>query len=557
MGRPAWFPDAIWTAVLLALLIFVVTSAAGRALDPIIDTGRDLYIPEQVRTNGIKLYRDILYYYPPLTVYALAAITSVTGSSLAAYTGIGAAIALLTMAALYVAGRVAGGATTGGAAALLFAAGCVYSVSGRANNYLFPYAHAATMGMLFFMAGGAFLLHYAYRGRKPIAMALAVTCLLAASWTKIEFILFSAVLFFAVVVAHHVSLRWVAAYGGGAALSFVLVDRYFADAPSERHWLFENVLAPPLLSGAPARHFYRQVAGFNAPIENLGPVLIGAVVIGAAAMLLRWVDRRDNRALVVAVAVVVGALALVAGGAFFRVWALIQFLLIPFALRRPRDPLLIIVIMSLCGSSRVLLRLFPSWYGFVFIVPTLLLMAYVLFDWLPDAGLYSRRIALVWLVAVAVIAGQFLWMQRRLLEPKRFPIETARGTFFDFHPNRAAILNEFLAELERSKPRTLVVAPEGLALNYLSRVPTPIAFHTFTPVETADPEIEHRIVRELESRKPELIAVVPRPVREFGYREFGKDYNRDVDALIRREYAPVRDWRRPGFSLLLLHRREP
>ena len=545
------FVDGVWAAVLLSLLILVVASAWGRALDPIIDTGRDLYIPEQIR-QGTKLYRDVLYYYPPLAPYALAAITSVTGSSLRAYTGIGTAIALLTMAALYTLGRVAGSARAGGSAALLFAACSVYSVSGRTSNYFFPYAHAATLAMLFFLCGGAFLLVYAYRGRRPLWMALALTSLLAASWTKIEFVVFSAVLLFTFAVVHRLWIGWLGAYVLAGGVSFVLVDRFFSDVPPERHWLFENVLAPSLLNGASARLFYRRVAGFDQPLENLQAILVGALLVIACVALVRWTDRATGRAAYAVVAIVLGTALVFGGAAFFRSWALIQFALIPFALRRPRDPLLILLIMSLCASSRVLLRLFPSWYGFVFIVPTYVLIAYVIFDWLPERGVYSRRAALLWIAPIVVLALQFLWTERRLLESKTFPVKTARGTFFDDNPHRAAVVTQLIDHLQRNRARTLVVAPEGLALNYLARVPTPLTFHTFTPVETADSGTERRIVEELASRNPERIAIVGRDVSDFGYRGFGIDYNRSVAELIRTRYVPEKKWQLTGFELLLL-----
>lgn len=155
----------LWIGAAIAILFVVILRANGHALDPIIDTGRDLYIPEQIR-SGVKLYRDILYYYPPLAPYLLALITAVTGSSLAAYTWIGAAIALLTMAALFAMVRVVASPAAANAAALLFAGCSVYSISGRTSNYLFPYAHAATLAMLFFLAGSAFVLAWAFAGRR-------------------------------------------------------------------------------------------------------------------------------------------------------------------------------------------------------------------------------------------------------------------------------------------------------------------------------------------------------------------------------------------------------
>jgi len=79
--------------------------------------------------------------------------------------------------------------------------------------------------------------------------------------------------------------------------------------------------------------------------------------------------------------------------------------------------------------------------------------------------------------------------------------------------------------------------PEGLAVNYLFRVPTPLKFYTFTPPEAADSRAEEAILRDLETKQPEWIAIVPRDVSEFGSRGFGVDYDQRVMAYLRAHYS--------------------
>src|SRR6266496_2163955 len=80
------------TIALLALLVVIAGVAFIQSfqcwLDPIIDTGRDLYIPEQL-AHGAHLYRDIRYQYPPLAPYLLAVATAIVGHLLAYYTALG------------------------------------------------------------------------------------------------------------------------------------------------------------------------------------------------------------------------------------------------------------------------------------------------------------------------------------------------------------------------------------------------------------------------------------------------------------------------------------
>lgn len=543
----------LWIGAAIAILFVVILRANGHALDPIIDTGRDLYIPEQIR-SGVKLYRDILYYYPPLAPYLLALITAVTGSSLAAYTWIGAAIALLTMAALFAMVRVVASPAAANAAALLFAGCSVYSISGRTSNYLFPYAHAATLAMLFFLAGSAFVLAWAFAGRRSRWLGPGLVLLLAASWTKLEYALFAAVLVAIAAIVHRMSIRWVGAYLAAGIASLVVVDRCFADAPAGHHWLFDNVLASSLLRGASARYFYRQVSGFDLFGPNLWAAILSAALLIAILAAIRTTDRSASPVVMILVGALIAAVALVSGHNFFRGWAIVQLALVPFALKHPREPLLLLLALSLCGSSRVFLRMTPEWYGFVFLVPTYALIGYVLFEWFPSRNVYSRRASQLAIVPLVAVAAHFLWNANAVIARKIYPIRSERGLFYDANLGRAAVLDAFIRTF---RGRSLAVVPEGLTLNYLTHVTTPMSFHTFTPVETADPQIEAQIIQDLAAHPPEFIAVVTRTVTDFGYRGFGVDYDRKLAAIIRRRYALAQRWRLPSFELILLKMSSP
>ncbi len=543
--------DAIWISIVLAVALLTLWRASGHALDPIIDTGRDLYIPEQIR-GGLKLYRDILYYYPPLTPYLLALITALTGSSLAAYTMIGGAIALLTMAAIYALGRTVASPAAAGSAALLFASSSIYSVSGRTSNYLFPYAHAATLAMLFFLTGSALIAIWAFAGRRTIWLGPGLLLLLAASWTKIEFVVFALAVVAIAAFVHGMSIRWTGAYVAVAMASLVIVDRFFADAPRGQHWLFDNVLASSLLHGPSARYFYRQVSGFDAFGENLLLAALSAVAFACIVLVIAASERWRSPAVTIAAGIAAALIAFHFAGDFFRGWAILQLLLVPFALRQPRKPLLLLLVLSLCGSSRVFLRMTPQWYGFVFLVPVYVLVAYVLFEWLPSQHLYSRQTARLAIIPIAVVSLSFSWTANEVLAAKVYPVHSSRGVFYDANLGRAAALDAFIAALPAMHPRSLAVVPEGLTLNYLTGTKTSMAFHTFTPVETADPQIEMQILRNLTAHPPEYIAVVTRVVTDFGYRGFGIDYDERLAATIQQHYTLVKRWRLPSFELILL-----
>jgi hypothetical protein len=522
-------------------------------LDPIIDAGRDLYIPEQIR-SGTKLYVDVRYYYPPLAPYLLALLTSVLGSSLSVYAALGVAVAVMTATTMWWIARSTAGPIAAATAVFLFMTFNMAGPSGWGNNYIFPYAHPATFSILFLVAALASFLAWAYRGKRALFAHLGFSFAIAAMWTKLEVGVYAGILLLAVAVLHRLPWRWMVAYLLVTIGSLLLGAAYFGSGS-----LRENVLPSSVLGQEAARLFYRRVAGLTEwPVNVLwsvrGALLIAALGCAVAALDREW---RAGRRIVI-----VGSLAaamtwvtyLLGDESFFRAWSVIQLILVPFALRRPREPLLLLLLVSLMSTSRIYLLLAPYHYGFIFTVPLHLLIGYVLFQWLPDRGAWSRQAALLWIPLILVLGLSALMSSRRVWKAYDSVVTTRRGLYRDNLSERAQIIRALLDHLERTKPRSLVVMPEGLTINYFAGILNPTSFHTFTPAEIAGPETERVIVAEMEASPPERIVLLTRPVTEFGHQSFGGDYGREIMAWMATRYAVERSWKGPRFTLILLRR---
>jgi hypothetical protein len=503
------------TSFLLGLLILIAIVALAQSwrrwLDPIIDTGRDLYIPEQL-LSGAKLYGDIRYQYPPLAPYLLAAITAVIGHSLAAYIAIGIAQSAVVAAALWLALRRAAGEVAAFAATLMFVALSFCGASTWGANFIFPYAYASTIGMaLIVVALAAFI--YARN-------ALALVCLLAASWCKVEYAVAAMVIVAVLAIARRISWRQLGAFAAAAA---VTAAYFFA--------IRDNIFAASLTKGPIAARFYSFVSGRADWKSSVAQALLGVAIIAAIALLLRLPQRWWTIALVL-VLCVAGA-----SHSFIRAWGFLQWAALAYAFARDRNgPLLLFAAFSAATTLRIPLAVSPVWYGFVLVVPTYALIAYV-----------CRSVW--WMPLIALLCGRDLVEQHQRYAVKQFPIVSARGTFYDWNPDRARILNEFIAHVRGG---TLAVMPEGVTLNYLTRTRTTLSYHTFTPVETAYPDVESDIVRELREHPPDRVAIVERDVREYGYRAFGEDYDVDLMWFLREHYTGEAQWRTPRFSLVLV-----
>ena len=508
--------EALPFALLLLLATLALAQSWNRWLDPIIDTGRDLYVSEEI-AHGTKLYRDVRYQYPPLAPYALAALTSALGSSLAAFTAIGIAQSAAIAALLWLAlGRIAGFA-----AALFFVALSFTGASTWGANFIFPYAYAATIGMLFLVAAlFAFL-----RERH----AWAIASLVAASWCKVEYAAGAALIIAILTAVRRLRMRDAGTYAAAMAGTALLAFLYFGPP------LRENIFAASLTRGAIAGRFFRNVSGLAAWPRSL----VLAVASAAAIALLAWLVW--SRSKFVIPAMVVAALFF-NSDSFFRGWALLQFAALAIGLRNRASPLVVLAAFSVAATLRVALNISPQWYGCVLIVPVYALAAYVLF---ADDRFKSPW----WIIIVATICVRDLAEQRARYSMKAFPIQSSRGVFFDANEDRARVLNELIRTV---RGPTLAVVPEGASLNYLTRTSTPVRFYMFTPPETADPEVEQQVIREFQARRPAEVAVVSRNVGEYGFRGFGVDYDQRLMAYLIHTYGVTRSWKTGRFECLLL-----
>jgi hypothetical protein len=521
--------DVAWIAVLIIVAAIALTQSWNRWLDPIIDTGRDLYIPEQL-THGTKLYRDIRYQYPPLAPYLLAAITSVIGHSLLSYTMIGIGQSLIIGAGLWLALKRAASQLAAFVATLFFVALSFTGASTWGANFVFPYAYGATLGMMFLVAALA-----AFVFQRDL---LAIAALIAASWCKVEYAAGAVLIIVVLLLARRLRFRAAVIFLVAMASTFALAAVFFRDT----RWLGENVFAATLTRGAIAHRFFTIVSGTAEWPKNLALAVLGALAIALVSYAFRM-------SILIAVVAAVASLFLTADDTFFRGWGLLQVVALVAGVRRRSSPLIFFAIFSIASTLRVPLNVTPAWYGCVLVVPLYALIAYVLFVELPRLGVRSA----LWLPLIAAFCVRDLVLQHQRYALKAFPIESVRGVFLDANPDRAKLLNEFIRTVRNG---TLAVMPEGITLNYLTRTTTPLSFQTFTPPETADPAIESAVIEELGRRPPDRVALVSRDVREYGYQAFGQDYDRRLAGYLFSHYQVERRWSTPRFDAVLLARRK-
>ena len=484
-----------WTTLLLASAVLTWISWQGWG-DPIIDFGREVYVPWQIR-EGRVLYRDFIYNYGPVAPYLMAAVTALLGDTLAVYAATGAAIGLATMTGLYASGCRLGSRAAGFVAALLFVLHSFFGHLTWGSNYVMPYAYAATISMLCAVWSLYALLGYLYRGRRRRDLAIGAALMIATLLTKPEVGAATAGTWVLAAWAHRVGWRDVGLVAGATIGVCGLVIGVFVVLAGVDTVLADNLFRFAGASDA-VRLFARGASGLD---EWVSPIDLRAyrIALPLALVLLVWPGQRSK-------------------------------------------PIWVVAALTALSAPRILFAFDPGWYGFYLFVPAYLLLGYAGAVWLAR----WRYVAAAAAVLAGVLAFRFNQVTIGEYQLKTAVIRTARGTMRDTHRGRARAIEQFVAFMAQTAATTdtLVVLPEGATLNWWTGLRNPTRYHSYVPPELTDPGVEPRMAADIAATAPTYIAINSRSLEEFGVTDI--TYLPNVLRQLGRDYEIARTFGEPG-----------
>lgn len=528
--------------------LFVVSR--GKWSDPLIDSGREWIVPDAL-AGGALLYRDVVYWFGPVTPYVQAAFLGVLGSGFAGLVAAGAASALAVLALLYaVLRRVAGRREAGLWAALAIPALVFMPNAGGAllgMGYRIWHAAGFTLAAVLVATGGR---------RSAARLLLAGACAGLAGLCRAEWGLAAlAATGLACVVRARPRRRgiaeatlavagWAAVFGGGLA-----VFLWRAGAPA--------VVADGhvLLTGLPpeTRHFLLAFSGLPDWRAGLAELVYSAAMwsglLLVAALLSRPSppDRRTSLAALVAVLVLLAAAALLGGAGsavLFSAAPLVSLAGLVAGLRRGKGGGA--AGLAACGLlGFVLSYRRPFHIGDSAYVAPPLLFAFACAAgllWLAAARCRTRRdrgrLTAAWRWAVgALVAAAFAGRLAQYAAIEAVPIAGTDG-MLSARPELAREIEELAAAVEAATPGdgALVVFPEGEVLNLLSRRRNPLRHKLYLPGYLTDSN-EPAVLGELSRERPAAVVIWRRPTSEYDRALFGEDYGRRIRAWIDANYA--------------------
>jgi hypothetical protein len=537
--------------------------------DPLVDFGAQLYVPWQISTGHV-LYRDLAYYNGPLSSYVNATAFRLFGVGLHTLVWVNLLILALVMTLAYrltVASCGRWAATVAGLTfALVFAFGQVVRIGNY--NWVTPYTHEITHGVALGLAAIVCTLRYqrTLRARWIAATGGLLGCVFL---TKAEPTAAS----FAAVAVLLAGGWWFARTHPRQILSVLAILMGFTLIAPLIAWLLLATAMPSsealrgVLGSWPwvfdsritSLHFYRDVSGLDDIRGNLGIVLdwcdIYTVLIGAGIGLLCRSRRSRLSASITVFAVCSGIFAWQFGrtnwsGILTPLPVCLALVLVAcgIAVVRRISPLapvrLGLVVFACVLVAKMGLKAYAYHYGFVLAWPATVVLVCVVAQHLPDwirrhggSALPLRMIGLAaWLFAVAAMLRK---------DAQYFAHATtvvAAGTVDEFRGDgRAAGVAELCARISQLVPPdgTVVVLPQGLMVNYLTRRVSPTKYINFMPPEVLAAG-EQNILAAFQRNPPDAVVLTPAVIEDRHFTLDDRDpYGADTLRWVMQNYEPA------------------
>ena len=546
-------------AIVAVAFVLAATLTWRKWPDILVDFGTQLYMPWRI-SNGAVLYRDLFYFSGgPFSQYFNTLLFKVFGVS---FSTLIAANLVFSAGMLFVVYRYFLKAVDVWTATmiclgivLVFAFG-QYILNGN-YNYIAPYTHEATHGLIFSIFAIALLSDW-IRTEKLWAVLVAGFCTGLVFLTKPD-------IFMALMVAVIAAFILYSLKCGPKRLAPMLGLFFFAAIIPSLFFFFYflRVETPhdslrslvydwlPIFQEKIANNsFYRWCTGLDQPMVHLRTITLSFLVIvlavGYCAFALRWM-KKSNQKMIKSQSVVLLLLItplLVLSLIFdwrqcgwpLPLLSLSTCILITWNYKKFERPPIFPLLWSLFGLLLLAkLGLFPRiWhYGFALAMPAFVSSVYLLFWLLPHLleskfSVPENQFRIVAALVLLIGFGNLFDQSQLLLAKKKLPVGRSGDKIYTYDlPSYVGQgINTALSWAQTNMPpdATLAVLPDAIMFNYLTRRVNP------SPCLFWDPNSlgvygQSKMVEAFEKNPPDYIFIVDRDSSEFNMGYFGSSTN--------------------------------
>ena len=542
---------------LTALVCFVVALLASswrKWPDPLIDYGREIYIPWRLASGG-KLFKDVDDLYGPLSRYFDAGLFKIFGSGIMVLAVANICIYGVILGLLYYLFKKAWGMKASFVSCFVFVGVFSFSQLTSTSNYNFitPYSQQVTHGFLICLILTALLPKWVRNASVKksfwVGIMIGLTSIL-----KPEFILTSGLMFGGAFVLRIKlygvpSIRSILVGALGVVLpTFIfliyflsylaLKDAFFAACFAWLNGIFiwkdqlyahvlnnfsgmddpKSHLITHSLATLRALGFIAGIAGAALGLKSIKKVWFKHV-LGLSIFLGVWLFAFNK-----VVWVNIGQCLL----GLLSIYVLYRGLRIIRSLRDEDDSALvlrsILSLFALALMTRMVLNGRLYQYGFIQAAMATMVITATLWDELPSIlrlDRISRGYIMAWVgIFITCGVGTTISQSQKFLETKTLAIGVGRDLFYGF-PGGEIVksISENLAK--QPNDHTLIVIPEGIMVNYLSRKISPVSVAAFYTT----PQLEAEILGNLKNNPPHWVVSITRDLSEYGVAHYGAKGN--------------------------------
>jgi hypothetical protein len=555
-----WAPaDAAILAVLASLAIFFLSVSWRKWPDPIVDFGRELYLPWRLG-EGAVLYRDVQHFYGPLSQYFHSLLFNAFGVGFTTLVASNLTIYAAILFLLYYIAREGWGRLAAAVAGAIFVAVFSFSHLVGIGNYTYaaPYVHETTHGialtLLLVLAWQSAIERFHTR-KFFFAGLLAGLCVLL----KPEFILASAAVSLAGVLllaqkhgGELRSRRWAIAalcFAAGVILPPLAATAafgIFAGVPLPDAFQYANnawlaALRMAALIQSPEQQYFRGT-------DDIAGNLLRQIVWGGLAVAIagsvgwacgHWSRARESLYVFTALSAAAGVWAF-SSVPWKEIGRTIPTLMVMAALLEAAriragvaiDSSTAVRVLLWFAAAALLARMVlnPRVYHYGFYQAPLAAAVGIatLLSAVPDrlalAGAARKCYQALLVVLILSGGGAIARQSAHRFSLQQQAVGTGPDRFYAFDSDvepsgtLVEVARRYLAA--DTSAQTLLVLPEGIMLNYLTRLPSTLPNYVFQPAFLT-PESRRALLKKLSADPPDRVVILTRDMQEFGVRRFG------------------------------------
>ncbi len=517
---------SVFSDKLIIFFIWIIVSAIfiftyAKMGSPLIDCGREAYIPEQI-LKGQVLYKDIFNIYAPAAYLFNALLYKIFSPNLnvlyyAAFINYGILNTFLYLISRFFISKERG-------FILIFLIVATTGISGNVFNFFFPYSY----GMAYGITASVIAIYFLVRGNKASDFYWAALFAGLSAALKYEFILFIVPLVFVSLYRQRSLLKVIniiILYMFFPLLSLLIL---FCQGINVSDLYKEFLILNSVFSSRAMWYFYN-ITGITFSISHIWIMLFTSIIFFVSIFLLEC--KKNWRALLKIVLIFFIAAYAVSffSYSFFVFIPLSILLLFIFRFKKLGYKAVVLAISIFAISIKVFFFLLFFSYGVYYIGLFFVLMAVVL----PIS--YRKKFIIVLAIFVIYLSSfcfKTIKIKSGIIESSRGRVYAGKAQSIPFMQTYNYLKNNTLKEDK------ILCLPEEPLMNFLLDRDTDNYLYSLIPMYI---EVfgEQNIIDRIEDVKPKYIVVNDWNTNSYYFNYFGKDYALGIMQYINEKYSKV------------------